>query len=318
MKIKNYDKVKSNFNAILKNTFSKYDYTELKDEIGFTLRDKYPARVTRRLKIRDGSEYVPFFNFYLRQDFKADKVLEGAIPLVVGVELTLKTKEFYGQEYHYVLDDSSLGSKIHRPINISTSDEFCFLPTTKTFYRKRKSGWQEISLDAIKTLVFKLHLSEYSTTTGIKSRAKILILRTLPSKSCSSLAKVLGGIYGIIKGTYFAYDPILRSLTDETSRGEHKPPPKTESDDMNFFGYKVKTWTLCSYSVLLISLTLLFRVRSLALIKFIETSTILTLTTAIVSIVTYDRLIPFLLKNAIVYLSTKSLILNVKSVSLKF
>lgn len=311
------DKIRKKFNRKFEEAFSGKDFTELKEDIGYTLRDIYPAKLIKKLRIKEDHEYVPFFNFYLSKRYENDSHQPNLIPLIVGVELTLKSKDFYGTEFRYVLDDSKLQSKFYKPINIQSVEDFAFKVTDGEFYQRIKGEWKKVKLTAIKECIFKLHLSQYTKPVGLKARIKILSMRVAPVNALRALSWILGSLHWIINGIFFDHDPILVALTDDHKNQKHKPPENLTKDEIDFFGYNVKTWTLFSYSTFIILGYFLLRAHhSLSLVETIDELSLLSLAFAIVSIVIYDKLIPGFAKWAVKYMKTKALSLNVRGIKL--
>jgi len=304
------------FKEEFENTFADNDYTELKDnEVGFTMRDKYPNKVLKRLKIEGEHDYTPFFNMYLDNKNRPADLPENLIPFNVGVGLSLKDGS-YGN-IRYILDDSYIKSKIHKPIGLNSRTDFAFNSSDGKFYQKKKDDWSVIGLDKIKDKAFKLHLAEYTNLVGLRARAKILATRILPTSVMEALSSILGALHWIINGTYFDYDPILVALTDEIDNQQIAPQRKNTDDHISFFGYKVKAWTLYTYSLLIIVAYAFIRVTGhIEFIKSVGDFSLVVLAFAIVSIVTYDRLIPGFARVSIKKLNSKAINLKWTGVKL--
>lgn len=304
------------FKAEFTSSFEGWDYTELNDVVGFTLRGKYSTGELRALKVDGDYNYVPFLNFYFDRK-SSDTTGSDFISLIVSVGISLFEKTGSGLS-RFILDNSHIKSKINKPLEIRTTEDYYFKPKNGKLYRNKKGKFTETTLKKIYDEVMRLHVASYRNYVGIRARIRVLILRTLPLWSLEAMNFVMGLTLWVINGHFYKHDPLLEAFREEStgySRIERKD--KELKREVDFFGYKVAVWTLFSYSVTSIILLLLLYVYEKHIFNWVGTMEIVTVSFAIASIIMYDRIVPYLFKMWIRMLSTKSSDLKFKGVRLK-
>lgn len=168
-------------------------------------------------------------------------------------------------------------------------------------YERAKKGLIKIDSWYLYERFYNVHISSVYTFTGLYRRLKMFTLRTLPSWFFIIIALACGCIFFLLKGQVFKYSvyDVIKSRylgkgSDTQERRETQMPEPT----INFFGYKVATWTVGSYSLVVVLAGAIFQ-DTLQIICPPNNSAYATLSTtalAIFSIIVYDRVLPKILK----------------------
>ncbi|MEI6498460.1 MAG: hypothetical protein WCO23_00670 [bacterium] len=124
------------------------------------------------------------------------------------------------------------------------------------------------------------------------------------------LSFILDFFHLVIIGCNYPNDPIMGVLDDDYAKKQKdlEDPPK-ELNTVVFFGYKVRIWTLVSYSIINLLFYFLFFFLSFKplIIVNIFNNSFLTLNYAIASIVLYHEYIPRLIRLGMKSLKNKEL-----------
>ncbi|MBF1032432.1 MAG: hypothetical protein HXL00_01630 [Candidatus Nanosynbacter sp.] len=249
---------------------------------------------------KDNSEgiLVPFSRIYVIKDSVKD---EGLAQIIFDIHVTRKVARYYdsNNEYDYVF--SNLPKGFMAPINIVNDKNFFVSLKDGMIYERAKKGLIKIDSWYLYERFYNVHISSVYTFTGLYRRLKMFALRTLPSWFFIIIALACGCIFFLLKGQVFKYSvyDVIKSRylgkgSDTQERRETQMPEPT----INFFGYKVATWTVGSYSLVVVLAGAIFQ-DTLQIICPPNNSAYATLSTAalaIFSIIVYDRVLPKILK----------------------
>lgn len=304
-----------NFKQNFVKVFSNFDFTVLRDPrlTGFTMRAPYSAIDLKRMKAEEDRKYVAFFNFYVN-DENSKEVYR---PLNIGVEVALKSEGAGGSETSYVIDDTYIHSKLLKPIGIKSSDDFFASTENGKTYELKNGSYKIIDLKKIYERAFALHKSHLTNPVGIYARAKVLVLRTVPIGLLELILNILGSILWVINGKFYKYDPVLEAFTDGIGTRASEDEPEQPDKQIDFFGYKVATWTLASYSLLVIITYVIFLLYDRAhILEKVDSFSILTIALAILTIVLYESLLPLALQKLSKIVGVRISVLKFKGVEL--
>lgn len=241
---------------------------------------------------------VPFSRIYVIKDSAKD---EGLAQIIFDIHVTRKVARCYdpNNEYDYVF--SNLPKGFMSPINIVNDKNFFVSLKDGMIYERAKKGLIKIDSWYLYERFYNVHISSVYTFTGLYRRLKMFTLRTLPSWFFIIIALACGCIFFLLKGQVFKYSvyDVIKSRylgkgSDTQERRETQMPEPT----INFFGYKVATWTVGSYSLVVVLAGAIFQ-DTLQIICPPNNSAYATLSTAalaIFSIIVYDRVLPKILK----------------------
>jgi hypothetical protein len=295
------------------NSFTGKQYVEFSDGHGYSLVDDYPSWYRKQMGIDDTVKLRPFFRFV----FYPDKLIENSkyVPLEVDVSHTTEVSE--NGRVKYMLKDSR--AKRMKPVEVDTGEDFYISTDSGKTFRKYKNKFVPIDLRDIYDRVFKIHISDWRTPKGALTRFRIFFTRRLLSLICKSFAFTLSLIFYYIKGRRYRYDVIRERYLSSTRDSENRitesgPPPS----DIDFFGYNVSVWTLFTYSLAILVLYLVYMpLINEFLTRSEPFSSILTIVIAIISIITYDKIIPRALEVGVKYGETYSYDLKYRGIKLR-
>lgn len=293
------DAIKVKFIDNFEKAFSNFDKTRLVDlYAGFSLRGTYPSYIISNLKISENKIYLPFFYFYLDNEvLDKGRYIDGdKIPLVVKVDFLLLSEDFFEEgKLAYYLNNKFVQSKKHIPINFYTNDEYFYDFKSDKFYRLLKDGYKELQLQDIYDQIMRLHIASYTTCVGLRARIKIFVMRQIPTSIINIVSTFFGVLHWFIIGSIYSYDPIMAQIEDKLKKEAKTPELPKDNDEITFFGYKVKSWTLGSYAFLVLSF---FFVSMYLLenipepIRIIFKNNFLVLLFAILTMLIYDKILP--------------------------
>lgn len=309
------DENEQKFKSIFKSVFKGWDYTELVDTTGFTLRGKYTDKQIKAFKVDGDYEYVPFINFYFNRS-KDNQSNGDYTSMVIAVGISMIEYNADGTT-RYVLDTSHIKSVLRRPIEIRSSDDYFYNTKTEKFYRKKGKKYIETDLKKIYKEIIRLHVASYFTYTGIRARLKVLLFRTLPLFLLESISKLMGTVVWVINGRFYTFDPFLEEFRKEAlgynRKDSEEKEPKREVD---FFGYKVAIWTLFSYPITAIITLIIIQKFYDYIFNWMGSLEIVTVAIAVATIIFYDKIIPHFFVKWIKIFSNKSTQLKFTGVKL--
>lgn len=301
------------FNKDFEQTFRTKQFVRFQDGEGYSLIDEYQPWYRKQMGLDDSIPLKPLFKFI----FYADQTIDDGkyVPLMVSVAQTTEVNE--NGNVRYMLNDSRV--KRLKPVDVESRDEFYINTESGKVFEKRKNKYHEVNVEKIYQRLLKIHVSDWRTPKGASTRFRIFFTRRLLSLFCKSIAWVLGYVIFFIKGKRYEYDVIreryLSSPRDSENRVTSSTPPP---NDIDFFGYKVSVWTLFTYSLVVIILYAIFVSAINNLLSNSEAfSSLLTITSAILSIVTYDKILPRLFRLGVKYGETFSYDLRYTGIKIK-
>ena len=241
---------------------------------------------------------VPFSRIYVIKDSAKD---EGLAQIIFDIHVTRKVARCYdpNNEYDYVF--SNLPKGFMAPINIVNDKNFFVSLKDGMIYERAKKGLIKIDSWYLYERFYNVHISSVYTFTGLYRRLKMFTLRTLPSWFFIIIALACGCIFFLLKGQVFkysVYDVIKSRYLGKGSGTQERRETQMPEPTINFFGYKVATWTVGSYSLVVVLAGAIFQ-DTLQIICPPNNSAYATLSTAalaIFSIIVYDRVLPKILK----------------------
>lgn len=241
---------------------------------------------------------VPFSRIYVIKDSAKD---EGLAQIIFDTHVTRKVARCYdpNNEYDYVF--SNLPKGFMAPINIVNDKNFFVSLKDGMIYERAKKGLIKIDSWYLYERFYNVHISSVYTFTGLYRRLKMFTLRTLPSWFFIIIALACGCIFFLLKGQVFkysVYDVIKSRYLGKGSGTQERRETQMPEPTINFFGYKVATWTVGSYSLVVVLAGAIFQ-DTLQIICPPNNSAYATLSTAalaIFSIIVYDRVLPKILK----------------------
>lgn len=280
---------------------------------GYSLVDEYPAKYIRQMGVPKDANVKPFFKYFYLEDQMTDGGLY--VPLIVTVSLT--TEDSTNGTVRYMLNDSRI--KRLKPIELTSKEDFYVNTSNGKVYEKHRNSYSEVALSDIHKRILKLHISNWHTPKGAVTRLRLLFTQRLLSWLFKIIAWSSGRLFWYIKSKPYNYDVIreryLNSPRDSRNQGTPSPNPPGGID---FFGYKVSIWTLFTYSISVLVLCYFFRENIVPILKELESlSSIITIALAILTIVTYDKLLPLLLILIVKGAENLSFDLSIKSVKLR-
>ena len=130
---------------------------------------------------------------------------------------------------------------------------------------------------------------------------KIFILRTLPSWFFTIIAFACGHAFYLLKGKVFkysVYDVIKSRYLEGGSDTQKRHEAQMPSPTIDFFGYKVTTWTIGSYSLIVVLVGIVYQdpIQIIYPPNNSSYATLFTAALAMFSIIVYDRVLPKILK----------------------
>ena len=241
---------------------------------------------------------VPFSRIYVIKDSAKD---EGLAQIIFDIHVTRKVARCYdpNNEYDYVF--SNLPKGFMAPINIVNDKNFFVSLKDGMIYERAKKGLIKIDSWYLYERFYNVHISSVYTFTGLYRRLKMFTLRTLPSWFFIIIALACGCIFFLLKGQVFkysVYDVIKSRYLGKGSGTQERRETQMPETTIKFFGYKVATWTVGSYSLVVVLAGAIFQ-DTLQIICPPNNSAYATLSTAalaIFSIIVYDRVLPKILK----------------------
>lgn len=175
-----------------------------------------------------------------------------------------------------------------------------------------------MELSEVYQRLYKTHISSIWTFRGVMLRTRVLFLRRLPSVICRAVSWALGYLFWFIKGKRYKYDVISERYLNKDKDVTDTISTTSPSNDIDFFGYKVSVWTLFSYSFLVVIVSIALGNKTVGVLSNQGImSGISVIAIAILTIVTYDRLLPLCVKWIVKTLSVVSFDLQYKGVKLK-
>lgn len=239
---------------------------------------------------------VPFSRIYVIKDSVED---EGLAQIIFDIHVTRKVARCYdpNNECDYVF--SNLPKGFMAPINIVNDKNFFVSLKDGRIYERAKKGLIKIDSWCLYERFYNVHIS--NTFTGLYRRLKIFILRTLPSWFFAIIAFACGYTLYLLKGKVFkysVYDVIKSRYLEDGSDTQKRHETQMPSPTIDFFGYKVTTWTIGSYSLIVVLVGIVYQ-DTIQIIYPPNNSSYATLFTAalaIFSIIVYDRVLPKILK----------------------
>ena len=257
------------------------------------MRSPYSDIDLKRMKAQAGHEYVAFLNFYVN-DENSKAVYR---PLNISIEIALKSDRAGSDETSYILNEKYIHSKLLKPIGIKSSGDFFVSSGNGKTYELKGGSYKLIDLKKIYKKALALHKAHLTTAVGVYARAKVLFLRAIPIGLLNLSLNTTGTLLWVINGKFYKYDPVLEAFMDEVGTGASQDEPEQPEKQIDFFGYKVATWTLASYSLLVIIAYVIFLLLNRSnILEKIDSFSILTISLAILTIVLYDSLLPLALQ----------------------
>lgn len=287
----------------IESSFKDFDKTKLKEPlVGFSLRGEYPDWLIKKLKVPADKIYRPFLYLYLGEEItKLDELKISKVPIILKIDFLLKDEDFFDGEIAYVFNNKYVGNKLFLPINFQSDDEF-FYDTKKRQFFHNCNLPQEITLEEIYEKIMRLHIASYFSLVGFRARTKIFFKRQLPLFLINVIAIILGLLHWVVDGIMYTYDPIMAQLTNEVEEKTKVPEEKNTKEEIDFFGYKVKVWTIGSYSFVAITTFLIWHLFGKScppILKTLLGNNFSAILFAIFTIIIYDSILPPAFKGAI-------------------
>ena len=300
------------FNKNFENTFKDKHITPFIDNTGYSLIDSYSGKLKAQMGVSKTGSQVPFFKFYIDN---AQSINDSPyVPLIITVSVTTAVNE--QNTIRYMLNDSTI--KRLKPIDITSRDDFFISKNDGQLYKKKRKNFTKVALIDIYKRMYRVHTSNIKTVRGVFARGKIFILRRMPSLILADMAWILGFILWFLKGKRYTYDVITERYLSK--KGDKREIHATEAppDNIDFFGYKVSIWTLFTYSLIVL---LIYILDLQSIVKFLpknsQLSGIFTIALAILSMVTFDKLLPLAIRLAVKYSANVAFNFKYKGIKLK-
>jgi hypothetical protein len=281
------------------------------NDIGYSIIGEYPKSFKRLMRATKKGDYRPIYKFAIRKNSTNEEYM----PLYMSAALTLE--EIEGERKSYILSYGKIRGIT--PVDFTSIDDFYVKKSTGMLFEKQRNMYKKISYQELFKRLERAHLSRITDIRAAWLRFRILVLRKLPSHILSLLAFISSVLTLAIEGKRFTYDVLEESLMegyDTRRREESSAAPKEQID---FFGYKVSIWTLSTFSLLVVAISILSIYIKLPYYEVLVESPgpILTIAVAILGIVLYDKLTPYTLKKVIKKLQITAYNLKNKGIRLK-
>jgi hypothetical protein len=302
----------NNFYELSQKELDKGTLTVFDSGDGYSFIGEYSPKYKQQMGLNADDEVVPFFKFYFdKEKFSADNKY---IPLTIDVSITSVARE--GDRIRYMLNDSRI--KRLRPIDFVSKDDFFVNTDSGQVYRRIGNRYKLEDLGALYDRILRVHSSNILTVMGLYRRMKLFSLRRLPSKMLGYVSWSLGFIYWVLKGKLNTYDVMAESFRNRKEDQDQILESAAPVNAIDFFGYKVSVWTLYSYSLCVI-LFYIFAGQSVSQILPTEGSfsSITVIAFAIVSIVTYDKLLPTAVDHGVKKTARISFYIKYRGIKLK-
>lgn len=297
------------FNKYFEDIFKNKNITRFESGDGFSLVDEYSKKFKKQMGVGSDGNQVPFFKFY----FNKEKTIndEEYVPLVITAAITTAVKE--GDNKRYMLNDSTI--KRFKPIEITSIDDFYIATKNGKLYEKHEEKFSLVNLVDVYNRMYKVHVSDVLTIRGIITRVKFFTLRRAPSLLFEFFVWLFGWAIWGLKGKRYSYDVISERYLNKRADKKEEVAAKDPNRDIDFFGYKVSVWTLYSYSIVIILVNISARSFFDYLLQRNDlTSGIATIALAIITIVSYDKIIPTILRSFVKYSANVAFDLKYKGI----
>lgn len=301
----------NNFFRYSKSKLDSNKLTVYQTRDGYSYIGTYPTNYKRQMGLTDDVEVVPFYKFYFNKDEIVDS---NYIALTIDVGMTSIARE--GDNVRYMLNDSRI--KRFHPIDFVTKDNYYIHKPNGKVFKKVGKKYKAVDLKLVYERMNRIHCSNVFTLMGVYRRTKIFLLRTLPSLATRFIAWILGFVYWFMKGSRSTYDVLAESIRDRRDDQDAIVSRQPLVDNIDFFGYKVSTWTLFSYSLLIIFVFFKYGKSISDILSSNDSfSGLYVIAFAIVSIVIYDKIAPKVINYLVKRLSIFSFNLKYRGVKLK-
>jgi|GEM_PF-5436079 len=191
--------------------------------------------------------------------------------------------------------------KINEPIDLSV-DDYCYDIVKNEFFKKNKM--EQIALADIISIVYQKHTITTKKIQGFFVRAKLFFWRVAMVELFKFFTSILSSLLFLITGDRYSFDPFweTRKLNGKiiSSRLMKDPVEIKKSEELKFFDYTCRYWTIIFYSFfhLLISI-IFFYSNTPPIFIYISKSTFLGLCYIMFSLWIVDRVLPWLFKKGI-------------------
>lgn len=302
---------KQKFYLNFEESFSDKTITRYDDGSGYSLIDEYSVYINRMMGLKGDGNQVPFFKIYLDEE---DIVDNKYVPLIISVALTSVVHE--GGNTRYMLNDSRV--KHLKPIEYTSREDFYVSKEDGNLYRRVRKSFKIASWKIVYKRLYSVHISNILTISGFIRRARITLLRKLPSTVLRLLSKALSLLIYGMKGENFKYNVIEEMFRNQRNDVRTVTPQQNSKPTINFFGYMVEPWSLYAYSIVVIILCITLKDYFVKLtVKDSPIDGILTIVLGIFSIITFDQVLPRIIRLAIKYSSIWSYRLKYAGVRIK-
>jgi len=191
--------------------------------------------------------------------------------------------------------------KINEPIDLSV-DDYCYDVIKNKFFKKNKI--ESITLADIIASVYQKHTITTKKIQGFFVRAKLFFWRVALVTLFKFFTSILSSLLFLITGDRYSFNPFweTRELNGIiiSSQLTKNPVEIKKSEELKFFDYTCRYWTIIFYSFLHLLIFVIFFYSSIPLIfTHISKSTFLGLCYIMFSLWIVDRVLPWLLKKGI-------------------
>ncbi len=193
--------------------------------------------------------------------------------------------------------------KINEPIDFSV-DGYCYDIVKNEFFEKNKNKIEPITLSEIIRKVYQKHTITTKKIKGFFVRIKLFFWRVAMVKLFKFFTSILSSLLFLITGDRYSFDPFweTRKLNGKiiSSRLMKEPVKIEKSEELKFFDYTCRYWTIIFYSFLHLSISIIFFYSSTPpVFVYISKSTFLGLCYIMFSLWIVDRVLPWLFKKGI-------------------
>lgn len=191
--------------------------------------------------------------------------------------------------------------KINEPIDLSV-DDYCYDIVKNKFFKRNKM--EQVALADIISIVYEKHTITTKKIQGFFVRAKLFLWRVALVNLFKFFTSILSSLLFLITGDRYSFDPFweTRKLNGViiSSRLMKNSVEIKKSEELKFFDYTCRYWTIIFYSFLHLLISIIFFYSNTPpIFVYISKSTFLGLCYIMFSLWIIDRVLPWFLKKGI-------------------